>query len=168
MNVPPILAWLIASLWLLGVPAHAGEPREIETQNEAVRVTGIGGVFIYANDPEELAQWYGRHFGLPFSQYGEEAIYYTVFYCRDEREPAKRLDTTFSIMPAKKALPLERSEFMVNYRVDNLEEFLEQLRRIGIEIEKVEDYDYGRFAWIRDPEGNRIELYQPLPASETH
>jgi catechol 2,3-dioxygenase-like lactoylglutathione lyase family enzyme len=98
----------------------------------------------------------------------ERAIYYTVFYCRDEREPAKRLDTTFSIMPAKKALPLERSEFMVNYRVDNLEEFLEQLRRIGIEIEKVEDYDYGRFAWIRDPEGNRIELYQPLPASETH
>lgn len=54
------------------------------------------------------------------------------------------------------------SPFMINYRVSNLERMLEQLRRGGVEIEKVEDYDYGRFAWITDPEGNRIELWEPV------
>ncbi len=70
--------------------------------------------------------------------------------------------TVFSISQAKTTLPTDRREASINYRVRELQPFLEQLKADGIEIEKTEDFDYGRFAWIKDPEGNRIELYQPL------
>jgi predicted enzyme related to lactoylglutathione lyase len=68
----------------------------------------------------------------------------------------------FSITQSKIPLPLERREVVINYRVRDLPGLLEQLKAESIEIEKTEDFDYGRFAWIKDPEGNRIELYQPL------
>jgi predicted enzyme related to lactoylglutathione lyase len=68
----------------------------------------------------------------------------------------------FSISQSKVTLPTDRKEAVINYRVRDLPAFLDQLRADGIEIEKTEDFDYGRFAWIKDPEGNRIELYQPL------
>ena len=70
--------------------------------------------------------------------------------------------TVFSISQAKTTLPTDRREAVINYRVRDLQPFLEQLKADGIEIEKTEDFDYGRSAWIKDPEGNRIELYQPL------
>ncbi|MFL5601261.1 MAG: VOC family protein, partial [Gemmatimonadaceae bacterium] len=70
--------------------------------------------------------------------------------------------TVFSISQSRTTLPAERLESTINYRVRDLEGLLTQLKADGIAIEKTEDADYGRFAWIKDPEGNRIELYQPL------
>ena len=127
-----------------------------------IAVDGIGGVFIYANDAKALSNWYAHHFGLKLETYEDGKVYGTEFKYRRLGDSSKVDSTVFSISQSKTTLPTERREAVINYRVRDLQPFLEQLKADGIEIEKTEDFDYGRFAWIRDPEGNRIELYQPL------
>ena len=116
------------------------------------KVIGIGGIFFKAHDPQALAAWYRQHLGVP----GEGE--YTEFPAHDSERTVWALfptDTDYFGKPGP--------SFMVNYCVANLDRMLDQLRQGGISIEKVEDHDYGRFAWITDPEGNRIELWQPIP-----
>ncbi|MFL5593304.1 MAG: VOC family protein [Gemmatimonadaceae bacterium] len=127
-----------------------------------ISVDGIGGVFINANDAKALSNWYAHHFGLKLETYEDGKVYGTEFKYRRLGDSSKVDSTVFSISQSKVTLPAERIEFTVNYRVRDLEAFLTQLKADGIVVEKTEDADYGRFAWIRDPEGNRIELYQPL------
>jgi predicted enzyme related to lactoylglutathione lyase len=119
-------------------------------------------VFIYANDAKTLSNWYAHHFGLRLETYEEGKVYGTEFKYRRLVDSSKIDATVFSITQSKVPLGTERREAVINYRVRDLPVFLEQLRAEGIEIEKTEDFDYGRFAWIKDPEGNKIELYQPL------
>ena len=125
-------------------------------------VDGIGGVFVYANDAKALSDWYGHHFGLKLETYEEGKVYGTEFKYRRLSDSSKVDSTVFSISQSKTPLPADRRECVINYRVKDLAAFLEQLKADGIAIEKTEDFDYGKFAWIHDPEGNRIELYQPL------
>ena len=127
-----------------------------------IPVDGIGGVFLYANDAKALSAWYAHHFGLKLETYEDGKVYGTEFKYRRLGDSSKVDSTVFSISQSKTTLPLERHEAVINYRVRDLEAFLTQLKGDGIEIEKTEEFDYGRFAWIKDPEGNRIELYQPL------
>ncbi|HJP60112.1 MAG TPA: VOC family protein [Gemmatimonadaceae bacterium] len=127
-----------------------------------IGVDGIGGVFIYANDAKALSNWYAHHFGMRIETYEDGKVYGTEFKYRRLSDSSKVDSTVFSISQSKNPLPAERHECVVNYRVNDLPAFLQQLKADGVPIEKTEDYDYGRFAWIRDPEGNRIELYQPL------
>ena len=127
-----------------------------------ISIDGIGGLFIYANDAKALSNWYAHHFGLHLETYEDGKVYGTEFKYRRLGDSSKVDSTVWSINQSKADLPTERKEFQVNYRVRDLTAFLEQLKSDGIEIEKTEDFDYGRFAWIRDPEGNRVELYQPL------
>jgi predicted enzyme related to lactoylglutathione lyase len=127
-----------------------------------VSVEGIGGVFIYANDAKGLSNWYAHHFGLRLETYEDGKVYGTEFKYRRLGDSSQVDSTVFSISQSKTTLPAERNECVINYRVRDLHGFLDQLKAEGIEVEKTEDFDYGRFAWIRDPEGNRIELYQPL------
>ena len=127
-----------------------------------ISVDGIGGVFIYANDAKTLSNWYAHHFGMRIETYEDGKVYGTEFKYRRLSDSSKIDSTVFSISQAKTPLPAERRECVVNYRVRDLSAFLEQLKTEGVVPEKTEDFDYGRFAWIRDPEGNRIELYQPL------
>lgn len=127
-----------------------------------IAVDGIGGVFLYANDARALSNWYAHHFGLRIETYEDGKVYGTEFKYRRLSDSSKVDSTVFSISQAKTPLPAERRECVINYRVHDLTAFLAQLKAEGIAIEKTEDFDYGRFAWIRDPEGNRIELYQPL------
>jgi predicted enzyme related to lactoylglutathione lyase len=130
----------------------------------ATRVTGIGGVFLKANDPTALAAWYTRHFGLEFQSggCGTDENFWLEFVARDETDRAQRVVTVFAIQSAKSHLPAERHAVEINYRVPDLAGLVAQLTAAGIAIEKQEDYDYGRFAWLRDLENNRVELYQPL------
>jgi len=121
---------------------------------------GISGVFIYANDPATLKDWYARHLGFSFIEWNPGKVYGFDFLY--DMLDGTRSHTVFSIMKTKEQLQSPRKEFMVNYRVKDLNGFLIELEAKGIPIEKREDYDYGLFAWISDPEGNRIELYQPL------
>src|SRR3954447_1783963 len=127
-----------------------------------ISIDGIGGVFIYANDAKALSNWYAHHFGLRLETYEDGKVYGTEFKYRRLGDSSQVDSTVFSISQTKEPLPAERRECMVNYRVRDMQAFLDQLKADGIAVEKTEDFDYGRFAWIRDPEGNRIELYQPL------
>ena len=121
------------------------------------RVTGIGGVFFKSDDPERLYAWYEEHLGLTRSS--GEAV---VFKWR-QADDGTEGQTVLAIFPrGTDYFHPSRSQFMLNFCVDDLDGLLTALRAEGVEVEeKIEQYDYGRFAWIRDPEGNRIELWEP-------
>jgi predicted enzyme related to lactoylglutathione lyase len=126
------------------------------------RVTGIGGIFLRARDPKSLNAWYAKHLGIQLADYGG-----ATFLWSDEI-PLTTGSTTWSLFPEDTKYFGSGNEkgpqqAMVNYRVDNLDELLTQLAAANVPIDpKREDASYGRFAWITDPEGNRIELWQPL------
>ena len=121
------------------------------------RITGIGGVFIKAKNPKKLQAWYEEHLGL------QPAGGAVVFESPSEEPQISRAKTIWAICPSDtKYFEPSHADFMINFRVENLTELLEQLRLEGVEVdERTEQYDYGRFGWIMDPEGNRIELWEP-------
>ena len=127
-----------------------------------ISVEGIGGVFIYANDAKALSNWYAHHFGLRLETYEDGKVYGTEFKYRRLGDSSQVDSTVFSISQSPTNLPAERRECTINYRVRDLRAFLDQLTADGVAVETTEEFDYGRFARIKDPEGNRIELYQPL------
>jgi len=122
------------------------------------RVTGIGGIFFKAKDPDQLKQWYARHLGLPLKQDGEVS-----FHWRETDAPQRQGRTIWAPFPNDtEYFEPSQSSFMINYRVEDLDGLLAQLRKEGVQVNDcVEEYDYGRFGWIMDPEGNRIELWEP-------
>ncbi len=128
------------------------------------RVTGIGGVFLRARDSKALGEWYAQHLGIKPTEYGVSFVWSECA----EPEGEGKGQTVWSLFPDDtKYFGAGTQQAMVNYRVDDLDALLEQLRAAGVEIDpKREDYEYGRFAWIVDPEGNRIELWQPLALSD--
>ena len=122
------------------------------------KVTGIGGVFFKStSDNAALIEWYRKHLGLQMEDWGGAIL----------RWPDDKADdhglTVWSVAPKdSKWFSPSDSSFMINYRVDNLDEMLEQLRAGGVEILKGPDSDFnGKFAWIMDPDNNKIELWEP-------
>ena len=124
------------------------------------RVTGIGGIFYKSEDPKKAREWYSRHLGLVTNQYG------SLFEFRQGANPDKVGYLQWSPMDAATdCYAPSKNEFMINYRVENLVELLKTLKDEGVEIVgKMEEYDYGKFAWIMDPEGHKIELWEPVDA----
>ena len=118
------------------------------------KAVGVGGVFLKARDPEALSAWYATHLGIPTQDGGSLAF----------DGPASAGMIVFAHFPNEtKYFGDGPQSFMVNFRVDDLAQLLDQLTQAGVRIDpKRESYDYGHFAWIWDPEGNRIELWQPL------
>ena len=119
------------------------------------RVTGIGGVFFKTKDPKAVKEWYNRHLGLNTDQWG------CTFWwkdkdgndCSTQWSPFKEDTTHFE--PSKK-------DFMMNYRVENLEELLKTLKAEGVTVmDEIQIADEGKFGWIMDVEGNKIELWEP-------
>ena len=123
------------------------------------RVTGVGSIFFKSDDPDKLYQWYAQHLGIHPAPDGTGA----AFEWRDAEDADKKGMTVWSIFPrTTKYFEPSSSPFMINYRVDDLDALLEALKKEGVQIDPHrEDYDYGRFAWIMDPDGNRIELWEP-------
>jgi len=122
------------------------------------RVTGIGGIFFKAQIPEKLRAWYETHLGMPIESWGG-----MQFPWRQDEDPESRGYTAWTLFKADTRYfdPSEKP-FMINYRVENLAEVLAALKSEGVTgDEKIEDSEYGRFAWVMDPEGNRIELWEP-------
>ena len=119
------------------------------------KVLGLGGVFLKAADPQALSAWYRDHLGLQVQDFG--GTFGAVFPFADP-EPGYQLWSAFP-----KASTYFPGAVMVNFRVANLDAMLAQLRAAGAAVDdKIEaSADYGRFGWARDPEGNRIELWQP-------
>ncbi len=125
------------------------------------RVTGIGGIFFKARDPKQMMAWYSKHLGIGAGDNTEET--YTEFTWRDPDNPQLPGSTVWSLFPHDtRYFDPSTSPFMVNYRVADLDALLAQLRAEGVQVdERIEEYEYGRFGWITDPEGNRIELWEP-------
>jgi predicted enzyme related to lactoylglutathione lyase len=123
------------------------------------RVTGIGGIFFKAENPEKLYEWYEKHLGIMREPHGQGAM----LHWREDENPERRGGTVWALFEKhSEYFNPSRAPFMLNYRVDDLNGLLEALRAEGVEIDpKREDADYGRFAWITDPEGNKIELWEP-------
>jgi len=134
----------------------SGDTTTTAKEIQMEQVTGIGGVFFKARDPKGMAAWYRKNLGIQ-SKNG-----YADFTWRDKDHPEEMGRTVWAIFPTNTTyFGQSSSSLMINYRVPNLDRMLEQLRGSGVKIEKVQDADYGRFAWITDPEGNRIELWEP-------
>ncbi len=123
----------------------------------ARRVTGIGGIFFKAEDPEALARWYRRHLGIRI----QKGV--GLFAWRSARDPRRKGHTIWSIFPAgSRYFGDGEARFMINYRVKDLDGLLAALRNSGVSVDaRVESSAHGRFGWITDPEGNRIELWEP-------
>jgi predicted enzyme related to lactoylglutathione lyase len=122
------------------------------------RVTGIGGIFIKARDPERLRAWYRDHLGIDVQDWGG-----AVFRWQTPERPEPEGSTTWSVFAEDSDyFAPSRARFMVNYRVDDLDAVLAALRAEGCEVdERIEASEFGRFGWVMDPEGNRVELWQP-------
>jgi predicted enzyme related to lactoylglutathione lyase len=118
------------------------------------RVLGIGGVFLKARDPKALAAWYREHLGIPVEPDQTYGMLISI-------GPGER--TVWATFPADTTyFGPGPATFMANYRVKNLDAMLAQLWAAGATVdERVEEYDYGRFGWASDPEGNRFELWEP-------
>jgi len=122
------------------------------------RVTGIGGVFLRSPDSKAMAKWYAEHLGITLADFNG-----TAFMWSDE-VPAGTGMTAWSAFPADTSYLGEATQqFMVNYRVDDLDALLAELAAKGVWIDpKRDEQSYGKFAWIKDCDGNRVELWQPL------
>lgn len=121
------------------------------------KVTGIGGIFFKCKDPNAMNEWYKTHLGFNSTQYG------TSFEWLESDDPAKKgitqwtpfKDTTQYFAPSEK-------EFMINYRVHNLEALVEELKKENVTVlDEIATYEYGKFVHILDMEGNKIELWEP-------
>lgn len=128
------------------------------------RVTGLGGLFIKCKNPEAMYGWYEKHLGVTRDQ--SQAV---SFNWREADDPDKTGMTVWALFPeSTKYFEPSRAPFMMNFRVENLEELLQSLRAEGVQVDdKVEAHEYGKFGWIMDPEGNRIELWEPPPDQQS-
>ena len=117
------------------------------------RVLGVGGIFFKARNPHALAEWYATHLGVPFDS-GQTYGTFTA---------AAGDQTVWSIFPAETTyFAPSTAPFMLNFRVRDVKAMLAQLRAGGVQVDdRIEEYDYGNFGWVMDPEGNRIELWEP-------
>ncbi len=125
------------------------------------KVTGIGGVFFKCKDPDKIKEWYSKNLGFDTDQYG------STFEFRTSETPDKKAylqwspfkdDTTY-FNPSEK-------EFMINYRVNNIEQLVQEFKGNGVEVcDEIETYEYGKFVHIMDPEGNKIELWEPIDSA---
>ena len=125
---------------------------------KTTRVTGLGGVFFKAKNPTRLGAWYRTHLGLPVEAWGG-----CSFLWRDAKSPKKKGSTVWSPFGADtKYFGAGKQSHMVNYRVASLKKVLAALKqeRVWIDPKGIEKSEYGQFAWIKDGEGNRIELWQ--------
>ena len=122
------------------------------------RVTGIGGIFIKAKDPQVMYAWYQRHLG--FAAFLPE--HHSIDFPWKDAETGEEAHTYWSLFKENTDyFGPSKSAVMINYRVEDMDAVVSGLQSEGIEILGREDHDYGRFAWIMDPEGNKIELWEP-------
>lgn len=127
------------------------------TNDTTPKVTGIGGIFFFSDDPKKTKEWYSKNLGIETNDYGSS------FESRDKEKPEQI--NTLQWTPFKTGSEYfapSKKEFMINYTVQNIEGLVRQLRESGTTIcDSIETYDYGKFVHILDPDGNKIELWEP-------
>lgn len=151
-----VAAFLIATSFLSGFTFRAMLTQREETQ-KMKKVTGIGGIFFKCKDPKKVMEWYQKHLGLTTNPYGATFEWY------EGADSTKKGQTQWTPFPeTTKYFEPSTKDFMINYRVENLEALVEELKKEGVTIvDKIETYDYGKFVHILDSEGNKVELWEP-------
>ncbi|HET8886132.1 MAG TPA: VOC family protein [Salinimicrobium sp.] len=135
------------------------EKESTEKSNDTTpKVTGIGGIFFFSENPAEAREWYSKNLGLETNEYGSS------FEFRNANRPEEINYLQWS--PFKKGSEYfepSKKEFMINYRVQNIEELVKKLKSNGVTVlDSIEEFDYGKFVHIMDHEGNKIELWEPV------
>ena len=125
-------------------------------------IDGIGGVFMFSTDPQRLAEWYQKSLGLEDGPSKATALSSSPSTIAKTTTQTPKTKTVWAILPATEDKPAGTPPFQINYRVPDMGQMISHLRAGGIQIEKAENYPWGRFAWLRDPDGNRVELFQPM------
>ena len=129
-----------------------------KNKSKMKKVTGIGGVFFKCKDPQKMTEWYHKHLGLETNPYGATFEWYES---SDSTKKAQTQWTPFG--ETTKYFEPSTKDFMINYRVENLEALVEELKKAGvILVDKIERFDYGKFIHILDEEGNKVQLWEPL------
>lgn len=128
------------------------------TNDTTPRVTGIGGIFFLSENPKEAMEWYKSNLGLVTDDYG------SPFEFRNANNPEEINYLRWSPFPSdSNSFAPSKKAFMINYRVQHIEKLVEKLKENGVTVvDNIETYDYGKFVHILDPEGNKIELWEPI------
>jgi predicted enzyme related to lactoylglutathione lyase len=156
MNKTTLILFVIATSFLSGFTSKTILTQREESQTMK-KVTGIGGIFFKCKDPKKMKEWYKTHLGLHTNDYG------ATFDWREDEDQAKKGSTTWNPFPeTTKYFEPSTKDFMINYRVADLEALVEQLKSEGVTItDTIETSDYGKFVHIIDAEGNKVELWEP-------
>ncbi len=127
-------------------------------ENKKGKVNGIGGIFFKCKSPDEMKNWYNQNLGLVTNEYG------SLFEFRKVDKPDEKAYLNWSpFADDTKYFEPSNKEFMINYRVENIEELVDELKTNGVTIlDSIETFEYGKFVHILDPENNKIELWEPI------
>jgi len=166
LNTILLLTLLIAASYNTAFNSGGNESKVINNLNQietvmndtTPKVTGIGGVFFFSKNPKETTEWYGKNLGLATDDYG------SAFEFRNANRPDEINYLRWSPFDEGTDYfdPSEK-EFMINYRVQNIEGLVKKLRENGVTIvDEIAEYEYGKFVHVMDPEGNKIELWEPI------
>lgn len=126
-------------------------------------IDGIGGAFLFSNNPKQLAEWYRDNLGISYHESPDCSSFYASFEYRDFTDASVKRSTTWAILPSGNDINGKPRTGQINYRVKSMTETLSHLQSKGVTIDKTEDCEYGKFAWVTDPDGNKIELYEEAP-----
>jgi len=148
----------IVASFLSGFAFKTLTTNQIAKTTTMKKVTGIGGIFFKCKDPGKMKEWYQKHLGLNTNDYG------ATFEWREDADSTKKGQTQWSPFPeTTKYFAPSTKDFMINYRVENLEKLVDELKKEGVSIvDNIETYDYGKFVHIIDLEGNKVELWEPI------
>lgn len=137
---------------------HSKEKASPSQNNLVPKVTGIGGIFFFSDQVNKLKEWYGKNLGLSLDEWG------SAFEFRNAHRPDEINYLRWSLFErGNEYFHPSSKDFMINYRVQNIGALVENLQKAGVEIlDNIETYDYGKFVHIMDPEGNKIELWEPV------
>jgi predicted enzyme related to lactoylglutathione lyase len=157
MKKTSFIILVIATSFCLGFAFKTIISKEVNKQESKKKVTGIGGIFFKCKDPKKMREWYQTHLGLNTNQYG------AVFEWRQGADTTKKGFTQWSpFRETTKYFEPSTKEFMINYRVENMDDLLAELRKDGVTItDTIQAAEYGKFVHIVDMEGNKIELWEP-------
>ncbi|MBK7373922.1 MAG: VOC family protein [Saprospiraceae bacterium] len=152
-----LLFFAFAVTFVLGFAFKSVTTKSVNSQQSIKKVTGIGGIFFKCKDPKAMRAWYATHLGLNTNEYG------AVFEWRQGSDTSKKGFTQWSPFNEKtRYFEPSTKDFMINYRVENVEALIEELKKSGVTVvDTIESYEYGKFVHILDPEGNKIELWEP-------
>lgn len=157
MKKTALVILLATTTFCLGFAFKSVISDSTNEQKEMKKVTGIGGIFFKCKDPQKMKDWYNQNLGLKTNEFG------AVFEWYQGADNTKKGFTAWSPFDEKtKYFEPSKSDFMINYRVENLEALVDELQKSGVTIvDTIQSYEYGKFVHILDPEGNNIELWEP-------